>query len=197
MKNMTTMASMIAITNRHLCRPDRSFEEQISYIASLGVKAIVLREKDLEESEYLSLARRIAPICMSAGIPLILHNYQLAPMQVNSPYLHLPLSKLQSLSQNERHDLSTSCKQIGTSVHSVDDAREAYALGATYLFAGNIYETDCKKGLPGKGLSYLHDVCSSVPIPVYAIGGISVDRLPEIMQAGAAGACMMSGFMQI
>ena len=69
--------------------------------------------------------------------------------------------------------------------------------GADYIFAGNIFETDCKKGLPGRGLEFLENVCKAVNIPVYAIGGISEEKMPQILGTGAAGGCMMSGFIAI
>mgnify|MGYP000712528058 FL=1 len=86
---------------------------------------------------------------------------------------------------------------MGTSVHSVNEVKEALELGADYLFAGNIYETDCKKGLPGRGLDFLSQVCMESSVPVYAIGGVNEERLPEILSTGAAGGCMMSGFMKL
>ena len=83
------------------------------------------------------------------------------------------------------------------SVNDLEDAKEAESLGADYVFAGNIFETDCKKGLPGRGLEFLENVCEAVNIPVYAIGGISEEKMPQILGTGAAGGCMMSGFMQL
>ena len=85
----------------------------------------------------------------------------------------------------------------GTSVHSVEDMLLARKLGADYAFAGNIYETDCKKGLAGRGLDFLKNVVEIADFPVYAIGGITAARMPEILQTGAAGGCMMSGFMKM
>ena len=49
-------------------------------------------------------------------------------------------------------------EEIGVSCHSLEDALEAQQLGATYLTAGHIFETDCKKGLPGRGLDFLTSV---------------------------------------
>ncbi len=84
---------------------------------------------------------------------------------------------------------------IGASCHSVGDALEAQALGCTYITAGHIFATDCKKGVPPRGLAFLREVCDSVSIPVYAIGGINGENYPQVLQAGAAGACIMSGLM--
>jgi len=69
--------------------------------------------------------------------------------------------------------------------------------GATYVFAGNIYKTDCKIGLPGRGLDFLAQVCSVSTIPVYAIGGVTPEKMPELLMAGASGGCMMFGFMKM
>lgn len=105
--------------------------------------------------------------------------------------LHLPLEMLKTIGRPEGLTL------LGTSIHSVEDAKEAGRLGADYVFAGNIFETDCKKGLPGRGLEFLENVCKEVDIPVYAIGGITAEKMPQILGTGAAGGCMMSGFMQL
>lgn len=53
-----------------------------------------------------------------------------------------------------------------------------------------------KKGIPGRGTEFLKNLCEHVHIPVYAIGGITPSKMPEIISCGAAGGCMMSGYMQ-
>ena len=88
--------------------------------------------------------------------------------------LHLHLEMLKTMGRTDGLNL------LGTSVHSVEDAKEAEHLGADYIFAGNIFETDCKKGLPGRGLEFLENVCKAVNIPVYAIGGISEEKMPQM-----------------
>ena len=72
---------------------------------------------------------------------------------------------------------------------------EAEALGCTYVTAGHVFDTDCKRGLPGRGLGFLKEVCGSVSIPVYAIGGIGPDNIADVRKTGAAGACVMSSAM--
>ena len=57
------------------------------------------------------------------------------------------------------------------------------------------FDTDCKKGLPGRGLDFLKAVCSSVSIPVYAIGGISPKNFSMVRNVGANGGCIMSSAM--
>ena len=77
----------------------------------------------------------------------------------------------------------------------MEEALEAQALGCTYITAGHVFETDCKKGLPGRGLEFLRNVCSAVDIPVYGIGGIDADNIALVRNAGATGACLMSSLM--
>ena len=68
--------------------------------------------------------------------------------------------------------------------------------GATQIILGTIFETECKKGVLGKGVEFVREICQKCPLPVYAIGGMNLQRLPLVIDAGAAGCCMMSGFMR-
>ena len=66
-------SSVIAVTNRHLC--SRPFMEQIDRVCSLHPKAVILREKDLSEQEYLILAENVLEICKQYQVPCILHSF--------------------------------------------------------------------------------------------------------------------------
>ena len=87
-------------------------------------------------------------------------------------------------------------KRIGTSIHSVEDAVFAESHGADYITAGHIFTTDCKKGLPGRGVDWLKSICNAVSIPVYAIGGISDANVSMLSDCNIAGYCMMSASMK-
>ena len=185
-------SSVIAVTNRHLC--SRPFMEQIDRVCSLNPKAVILREKDLSEQEYLILAENVLEICKQYQVPCILHSFVEVARALKCSAIHLPLPLLHKY-EGELKDFST----VGTSVHSVEDALEAEELGASYLTAGHIYATDCKKGVPPRGTVFLKEVCQSVSLPVYAIGGIQPDQaqFQEIMDCGAKGGCIMSGMMTL
>ena len=182
-------SDIICVTNRALCRED--FLTRIERLAKAHPAAILLREKDLTETEYIELARDVLCICKEYGARCILHNYANAARELHHTALHLPLPALRTLSATERDAFQT----LGASCHSVADAKEAESLGCTYITAGHIFNTDCKKGLPGRGLEFLREVSSSVSIPVYAIGGICPENLASIKAAGATGACIMSSAM--
>ena len=185
-------AHMMAVTNRHLC--DRDFLEQIEFLASTDIDAIILREKDMTPDEYEHLAKDVLMICHEHHKKCILHSFAEVAAKLNCENIHLPLSVLTELSKN---GALAGFKHIGTSVHSVEDALAAEKAGATCLTAGHIFDTDCKKGLPGRGLTFLENVCHSTNLPVYAIGGITPENLEVVRHAGAVGGCMMSLSMRI
>lgn len=181
----------ICVTNRTLCRND--FLTRIDHIAKKGVAdAILLREKDLTEREYLELAEKVLSICKSHNRRCILHTYYKAAKELGCKEIHLPLPLLQKMREEGAKQWFTT---VGTSVHSLKQANLAMHLQADYMTAGHIFETDCKKGLPGRGLSFLSKVVCKSEVPVYGIGGISEDNAGQIMETGAAGVCIMSGFM--
>jgi len=86
---------------------------------------------------------------------------------------------------------------VWVSVHSLQEAIRAEESSANAILAGHIYETDCKKGLPGRGLEFLTSIIEQVDIPVYAIGGIDQFNIEEVASAGASGACQMSYYMKL
>ncbi len=181
----------ICVTNRTLCRDD--FLTRIDHISKKGVAdAILLREKDLTEREYLELAEKVLSICKSHNRRCILHTYYKAAKELGCKEIHLPLPLLQKMREEGEKEWFTT---VGTSVHSLKQANLAMHLQADYMTAGHIFETDCKKGLPGRGLSFLSKVVCESEVPVYGIGGISADNAGKIMETGAAGVCIMSGFM--
>ena len=183
------MFELLCVTNRGLCRGD--FLEQMERLAAAHPAGIILREKDLPPSEYRKLARAVMAVCTRYGVPCILHSFVEVARELGHTSVHLPLPVLRSLSEAERAAFPI----LGASCHSAADAVEAEALGCHYITAGHVFDTACKAGTPGRGLDFLREVCASVLIPVYAIGGISAENVAAVRQAGAAGACVMSGAM--
>ena len=181
--------NLIAVTNRSLCENDEDFFSRIDLLAERlrDGDSLILREKSLSLEDYLTLAKAVQKRFQNSKAALILHTYPEVSKALAVPKLHLPLPLLR---QGKPDRVSCSA-----SVHSVEEAREAERLGATFLIAGHIFQTDCKQGLDPRGLAFLKSVCESVSLPVYAIGGITPERVPLVGEAGAAGVCVMSRFM--
>ena len=195
------------ISNRKLCE-NENLEKQIEKIFSayekkiilknFDIVALTLREKDLNKNEYLKLIEKVYPICQKYKINLILHqNYDL---NLDDKYkidgIHLSYNIFKSLNQNIKAELIKKYKRIGVSIHSLDEAKEVENLGASYVVAGHIFETDCKKGLKPRGLKFVEDLSSTLTIPIFAIGGIDEKNSLSVIDSGAFSVCMMSSLMR-
>ena len=195
------------ISNRKLCE-NENLEKQIEKIFSayerkiilknFDIVALTLREKDLNKNEYLKLIEKIYPICQKYKINLILHqNYDL---NLDEKYdiegIHLSYSIFTSLNHNIKAELIKKYKRIGVSIHSLEEAKDVESLGASYVVAGHIFETDCKKGLEPRGLKFVEELSSTLSIPIFAIGGIDEKNSQSVINSRAFGVCMMSSIMK-
>ena len=179
-----SMFKIICVTDRKSCKED--FLTRIEKIASAKPDRIIFREKDCSDKKYAEFAFKVLDISNKYNVPCSMYFHP----EIFSN-IHMTMSMLQHFPLSEMNHL----KLIGTSVHSVDEAIEAEQKGVDYVTAGHIFQTSCKPDLAPRGLEFLKQVCESVKISVYAIGGINSDNINQIAQAGADGACIMSGFM--
>ena len=177
---------IIAVTARNLC--PRPLWEQIPHIRQAGIRRVILREKDLSADAYTTLAEKVLRACEINDVTLVIHSFPDTARKLGVQNLHMPLPLLSE-------ELCSEFETVGTSVHSIEQLKQAESCGADYVTAGHIFATDCKKGLPPHGISFLEDICAHSSVPVYAIGGINADNLPLIRETGAVGACIMSGAM--
>lgn len=184
----------IVITNRHLVQGD--FLKQLEKLTKLRPHALILREKDLIDDAYESLAKKVFDLCKREDITFFLHTKIEIARKIGCQNIHLSIPVLKGLSETEKKALTEDFCEISISCHSMEDVEIAMAGGATQIILGTIFETECKKGVLGKGVEFVREICQKCPLPVYAIGGMNLQRLPLVIDAGAAGCCMMSGFMQ-
>lgn len=184
----------IVITNRHLVQGD--FLKQLEKVTKLHPHALILREKDLTDDAYESLAKKVFDLCKREDITCFLHTKIEIARKIGCQNIHLSIPVLKGLSETEKKALTEDFCEISISCHSMEDVEIAMEGGATQIILGTIFETECKKGVLGKGVEFVREICQKCPLPVYAIGGMNLQRLPLVIDAGAAGCCMMSGFMQ-
>lgn len=179
----------ICVTNRHLS--ERSLEEQLEVAFEYSKPDIViLREKDLSEDEYRSLAYRVKALCDIHDVKLIINKHYNVARE-----LHTPVQL--SVDDYKLYGVDCADLSVGVSIHSLNEAIVVGDEGADFLVAGHIFETDCKKGLPGHGIDFLTSIVEKVDIPVYAIGGISDSNIDKVASAGASGVCQMSFYMKL
>ena len=145
-------------------------------------------------SDILCITNRT--LCRDDFLPRLERIAQCAPAGILLREKDLSASEYLCLAEKVIAICKANFSAIATSCHSFEEALEAEAYGCTYLIAGHIFATDCKKGMPPRGTEFLRTLCGSVSIPVYAIGGIDSRNIASVRRAGAKGACTMSGCMR-
>lgn len=179
---------ILSVTDQKSCR--KNYLERIEKIAKVHPWGIILREKEMSPERYRCLARQVHKICQKQHTPLLVNSFWEIAREEGIPGIHLSFRDFRE-HKKELEDFSTK----GVSVHSVSEGIEAEAIGADYLIAGHIFATDCKKGLPPRGIGFLRELCQAVSIPVFAIGGITPQTAGQLREAGAYGGAVMSGLM--
>lgn len=149
-----------------------------------GAGIIQLRAKNCAKENILIWAQELAPVCKEAGVPFIVNDFIDIAVAVDADGVHLgqddgPLSAArESLAEG---------KLVGRSTHSPEQARAALAEGADYIGFGPLFPTPTKVGRPGIGIENVAQIQQEVgsQIPVFCIGGIKRENLPEVLGAGA------------
>jgi thiamine-phosphate pyrophosphorylase len=174
--------------------------EKIEAAAAAGVDWIQLREKDLSGKLSSSLAREAlrrvsqqASHAQRATRVLVNDRLDVAlAEQAGGVHLgenSLPIQEAKRLLlASPAAKTSPPCFLVGVSCHSLEAAQSAAIAGADYLFFGPVFATPSKAayGAP-QGLERLAEVCTSVSIPILAIGGITPENAPSCFSAGASG----------
>lgn len=183
---------LYVITNRHLCTP-KSLFTVVSEILDVGVKAIQLREKDLNDVALFKLAKLISDLCQTHNAHLFINTNTKVAMDVGAIGIHLPDT---DVSVDKVNAASDSNFLIGCSIHGVDAAKKREAEGADFVTYSPIYTTKNKPGYgPAVGVGNLEKLIKQVNLPVFALGGITPARVGECLRAGASGIAVMSGIM--
>jgi thiamine-phosphate pyrophosphorylase len=155
-----------------------------------GGCAVQLREKDLPTRELLELALRVRDRAAAAGSRLLINDRVDLCWASGSDGVQLRTDSLPTTVV--RRLLGEACL-IGVSAHSLDEAVRAEAEGADFVLFGPVYETPSKSAYgPPQGLGRLADVTARVGVPVFAVGGVTATRVPELRRAGARGAGVIS-----
>lgn len=171
----------------------RSLPSLIRQAVEAGLPAIQLRERDLPTKDLLSLAQEIQAITMPHAVPLIVNDRVDLMMALNLEGVHL---RSDSVPPGPVRRLIGSHRLIGVSTHSAEDVRGANAGGADYVVFGPIFDTPSKRAFGSPlGLELLGEVCRQSALPVFAIGGITSDRVREVRRAGAHGVAVIGALL--
>ena len=187
------------ITNRRLVKGD--FLAQIERVAAMEMADwIIVREKDLRVEEYRTLFSQVVRIAHRHEKKCLAHGRIALGMmsELGADGIHLSLDVLREwcAASGRQSGGEGALQLVGASAHSAAEIAEAAALGADYATLSPIFATACKPGAVPLGTAALAAACQKSPIPIFALGGIGMDKLDACIEVGAAGCCMMSALMR-
>jgi len=153
------------------------------------IVAVQLREKDLTGRELLALARELRRICTAHGALLLINDRIDVALACEADGVHLPAD---SLSVRDARELLGKSKLIGCSTHTIAEVEAANRAGANFVVFGPVYDPISKSAYgPAAGVDALRAVCEASDIPVYALGGITADRIAELSDTEIAGVAVI------
>ena len=158
-------------------------------LVSSGVRILQLRLKQHTSRQMLDAARTIAPLCRRHGALFIMNDRPDIAILAQADGVHLGQN---DLPLDEGRKLMGSDKVIGVSTASVEQAIAAERGGADYIGFGPMYPGGAKNIKTGQGLEKLREVRAAVRLPIVAIGGITEQTLPEVLDAGADAAAIIT-----
>lgn len=158
-----------------------------------GVTLLQLREKSRNTREYIELAKKIHTVAKRYNVPLIIDDRVDVALAVDAEGVHvgaedMPVAIARKLMGEE--------KIVGATAKTVPWAKEVCEQGADYLGVGAIYPTTTKVKTILTSTDTLRDICSAVPVPVNAIGGLNKDNIDVLAGIPIAGICAVSAIMK-
>lgn len=190
---MSDLPTLYVITHRGLARRGAgSLPDVVEATVEAGARMIQFRDKALGAAERLALGEQLRPVVSHEDVRLLVNDRADLAALLDADGLHRPSTGLPVEAIRRLLDDAI----VGVSTHDLEAAREAEAAGADFVTLSPIFETDSKPGYgPPLGLDYLSEATDRLDLPVYALAGITPERVAACLQAGARGVAVMSGIM--
>ena len=192
-ENMKLDFRLYLITDRKLFSSSDAMLEAIEKALQGGAKAVQLREKDLMTRELLGLAYRMRALTAKYSAKFFVNDRVDIALAVDADGVQLGRK---SIPVQAARKASDGRLLVGVSTHSVQEAQQAEADGADFITLGPLYETPSKMqyGRP-IGIHLLNEAARNCMIPVFAIGGITIGRIEEVLAQGASGTALISAIL--
>lgn len=180
---------LYAVTDRSWLKPSEQLTDVLELLLQNGVTCVQLREKKLPDEQLIANAHAVKALCRRYKVPFIVNDRPDIAKEVGADGVHVGLSDMGI--EKARAFLGPDYI-IGGSAHNVQEAMAAEAAGADYLGCGAVFGSTTKLDVGSLPIPVLKDICSSVTIPVVAIGGISLNNISALQGTGIAGPAVIS-----
>jgi thiamine-phosphate pyrophosphorylase len=176
---------------------NRPITEVALRLCESGSDLIQLRAKNQPLAEVRRLAELIKPITDQAGVPLVINDHLTVAIEVETAFCHLGQEDFFNAGHRQVTDVlpTESAMRIGLSSHAPDQAERAVQAGAAYLGVGPVYSTGTKPSAQPVTLQYVRWAAANLTLPWFAIGGIHLNNLEEVLAAGARRICVVSAIL--
>lgn len=165
---------------------------QVRHACEAGVDLVQVRERDLDAAALRELVAKILVAARGCGTRVVVNDRLDVAMACGAHGVHL---RGDSIPVAAVRRIAPSPFMVGRSVHGVGEL--AAAEGADYLIAGTVFASTSKTdGHPLLGVDGLRAIADAASAPVFAIGGITLDRIGDAAAAGARGAAAIGLFMR-
>jgi thiamine-phosphate pyrophosphorylase len=179
------------ITDRKNC--SLPILQQLERAIDASVDLIQIREKDLATRPLLELACAARELARGRQTKILINDRIDIALAAGLDGVQLGHHSLRPAVLRDR--LAGKLLSIGVSVHSVDDALRAAEEGASFATLGPVFATPSKLAYgPPLGLEALAEACRRAPIPVFALGGVSLETYRSCLAVGAAGVAAIRMF---
>ncbi len=173
----------------------RSASDVARALCDGGSDIVQLRAKTASTSEIRRMAEEILPITRAAKVPLVINDFTEIARDLGAEFVHLGQEDFFDAGFTHRSQLSTLNSQLGLSSHAPDQAQRAVAAGADYIAIGPVFATGTKPGREPVTLDYVRWAAANVTIPWFAIGGISLGNIDDVIAAGGRRICVVSAIL--
>ena len=189
MKRMNEMLRLYAVTDRSWLR-GRTLPEQVEQALLGGATMVQLREKELDEDEFLREAVGLAKLCHRYGVPLLINDNVDIARRSGADGVHVGQGDMDAAIVRS---ILGPDMIIGVTAKTVEQAVRAQESGADYLGSGAVFGSSTKLNAKPMDRDILRSICHAVSIPVAAIGGINRSNISQLAGTGIAGVAVVSG----
>lgn len=167
----------------------KSLYEQVKEALENGVTCVQLREKELDESDFLKEAKQISTLCKEYKVPFIVNDNVNIAIACKADGIHIGQEDMELTNVRK---LVGEDMIIGVSAHTVEEAIKAQEGGADYIGIGAVFATSTKTDVDVLSFETLRSICEAVDIPTVAIGGIKKDNICKLKGSGIDGVAVVS-----
>jgi thiamine-phosphate pyrophosphorylase len=162
-----------------------------------GADLVQLRAKNSSVEEIRRMAEVIVPITRAAKVGLVINDHLDIASEVGAEFCHLGQEDFFDAGHKRVGELKVKSEKlkIGLSTHAPEQAKRAVAAGADYVAIGPVYATGTKPAAKPVTLDYVRWAAESVKVPWFAIGGINLQNLDDVLAAGARRICVVSAIL--